>query len=402
MPLLAALLALAPAAQAGAVAPNRTAAPAGTVEVPFRRTEQALFVDVVVNGQPVTLMFDTGYSGTAVIDSSIDIGKPSGKATLQDFVGTLQVDKVKAKSLKIGTLSMPVAQDALIVQQPEDFSGAYGVHCDGILGLAALKSRVFTIDFQRSRFMFHPDGYDVSSRTPDNKTTFLQKLLPIGHSSLEMFVETPKGGKMTLALDTGNAFYATTHRDVLERVGLWEKDRPHKYPKQSGVASGAVESWAFQMPPLTIFGVPTPPSVWDIIDLPSSSAEGDGTVGYGFLSNFNITVDYGRRRVWLQNWNPKYANAENGDVGISAGYNPRTKRTEVFLVAPDSPAAAAGIKEGDSILSVDGDDLVHVGSRRFRKLMEGPIGSSVRLAVSQNGGLKRFELKRTSLVNLSQ
>ena len=384
--LLAALLALAP----------RT----GTVEVPFRRGDNAIIVDATVNGRAVSLMFDTGYSGTAVIDSGIDVGKSSGTATLQDFVGTMQANKVKMKSLQIGAQNIAVDPDMLIIQQPADFSSSYGQHCDGILGLQALKGTVFTIDYEHNKFVFHPEVYDITKLAPDNKKTFLQKLLPIGRRSLEMFVSTPGGKNMTLALDTGNAFYATTHRDVLERIGLWEIGKPHKFPRQSGVASGAVESWQFQMPTLTIFGVPTPPSVWDIIDLPSSSAEGDGTVGYGFLSNFNITVDYNRRRVWLDNFSGQAANRENGDVGISAGYNPRTKRTEVFLVAPDSPAAAAGVKEGDSVLMVDGEDLAHVGSRKFRKLMEGPVGSSVRLAISQNGGLKRLELKRAMLVNV--
>ena len=386
MPLLAALLALAP--QAG-----------GTVEVPFRNGENSIIVDATINGRKVALMFDTGYGGTALIDSNVDLGKPTGTATLRDFVGEATASTIKPKSIVVGTKAMPVDKDMLIVQQPADFSSSYGQHCDGILGLEAMKSSVFTIDFEHSKFVFHPDSYDVSKRVPDNKKTFLQKLLPIGRSSLEMAVTTPAGKSMTLALDTGNSFYATTHRDVLERVGLWEPNKPHKYPRMAGVNSGNVESWLFQMPQLSIFGVPTPPSVWDIIDLPSSSAEGDGTVGHGFLKSFNITVDYNRRRIWLEKWKDDIANSESGDVGLSATYDPRSKRTVVTLVAPDSPAAVAGIKEGDSILMVDGDELVHVGYAKFRSLMEGKVGSPVRLAVSQGGSLKRVELKRASLVN---
>ena len=388
MSLLAALLILAPAPQTG------------TVEVPFRRAETAIIVDATINGRKVALMFDTGYGGTAVVDQSVDIGKPTGKATLQDFVGTLQVPTVKPKTLAVGGMSIPVQKDMLVVQQSSDYSAAYGMHCDGILGFEALKNTIFTIDNEHRKFVFHPSTYDITAKKPDGKKTFLAKLLPIGHSSLEMYVTAPNGKTMTLALDTGNSFYATTHRDVLERIGLWEKDKPHKYPSQSGVASGSVESWLFQMPPLDIFGVPTPPSVWSIIDLPSSSAEGDGTVGDGFLKHFNITVDYDKRRVLLEKWDPEIANGEDGDVGLSAAYNPNTKRTQVVLVAPDSPAAAAGIKVGDSVLMVDGDDLVHVDYDRFRKLMSGKIGTSVRLAISQNGGLKRVEMKRTSLVNV--
>ena len=385
MPLLAALLVLAPQA--------------ATLDVPFYNTENAIVVDAVVNGRPVSLMFDTGFSGTVVVSSSVDVGPSTGKMTLRDFVGELEANTVKLKSLQLGAKSIPIDSGKEIVQQPGDFSESYGRHVDGILGLGALKDNVFTIDFEHSKFIFRPSTYDISKMVPDNKKTFLQKLLPIGNSSLEMFVGTPAGKTMTLALDTGNAFYATTHRDVLERVGLWETNKPHKFAKLSGVASGAVESWSMKMPPLTIFGVPTPPSIWDIIDLPSSSAEGDGTVGHGFLKNFNITVDFTRRRVWLENFRGPLANTEDGDVGLSAGYDPRSKRTIVAHVTPDSPADAAGIKEGDSVLMIDGEDLVRVGYVKFRGLMEGKVGTSVRLAISHEGSLKRIELKRVALVN---
>jgi hypothetical protein len=63
---------------------------------------------------------------------------------------------------------------------------------------------------------------------------------------MEMSVEVSTGKKLTLALDTGNAFYATTHKDSLERVGLWEVGKPVKYMSSSGVASGSVDSWSYK------------------------------------------------------------------------------------------------------------------------------------------------------------
>ena len=102
------------------------------------------------------------------------------------------------------------------------------------------------------------------------------KMLPIGNNSVEAEVVAPNGKKMILALDTGNAFFATTHRDVLERIGLWPANQAPKFMKSAFVASGEVASWYKKMTDLTIFGVPVKSSVWSIIDLPSSSAEGDG------------------------------------------------------------------------------------------------------------------------------
>jgi hypothetical protein len=262
-----------------------------------------------------------------------------------------------------------------------------------------IKNNITGISYQKSRFEFYPKTVDISKWVPDNKRTFLAKLLPTGHSSMEMSVETPAGKRLVLALDTGNAFYATTHKDVLERVGLWSASAEPKFIKQSFVASGAVDSWSLKLKDMKIFGVPVSAGVWDIIDLPSSSAEGDGTVGFGFLHNFNIIIDYDRRRVWLENYTGKTADDEVGDPGIAAMGDKRDD-VRILRVAPGSPAEKAGLKRGDKILSVDGVDLDgHIGYRKTRRMLEGPVGSKIQVAVSSGGSLKRMELERVGLYN---
>lgn len=370
------------------------------VEVPFRLGEQAIIVDATVNGRPVSLMFDTGFGGSVDLANTIDIGTPTGSQTLRDFVGEIQEPTVKLRNLSLGAEKIDVADlDDAVLSPPENYSFAYNTHCDGIMGFDVIKNNVTEINFQQHKFVFYPPSFDITKRTPDNKKTFLAKLLPIGGNSMEMAVETPSGKRMTMALDTGNAFYATTHKDVLERVGLWAADKKPQFMSSSGVASGAVDSWSFKMPPVTIFGVPVQQSVWDVIDLPSSSAEGDGTVGFGFLKNFNIIVDFNRRRVWLENFTGQTADAPEGDVGFTAAYDPKARRTVVVHVAPDGPADKAGVKEGDQLLSVDDTDLAQAGFRRVRSLLRGPIGSKVKVAISHNGDLKRVEMERKPLYN---
>ena len=389
MPLLAALLAL-----ASPLPPTQV----GAVEVPFRKGETNMVVEALVNGRKVSLLFDSGYSADVVMNSSVNVGPTMGAVTVTDFVGQTSMNTVKLKSLKVGPKTIAIASDAHIMQQDADFSDDDG-RIDGILGFSAFKDSPFTIDFQHSKLIFHPKGYDVTTRKADNKKTFMEKLAPIGHSSLEMFVKTADGKSMTMALDTGNANYATTHPDILERIGLWNVGKEVKYTHLGYIASGPVESFSIKMPQLTIFGIPTPPTVWDVINVPSATAEGDGTVGYGFLKHFNITIDYPRRRVFFENWDAPYSNEESAEVGLVALTNPEVKRVLVYNVTPGGPADLAGIKRLDTILSVDGEDLDRVSYQKFRKMMEGKAGTSVKLVYSHNGSLKRTELKRTLLVN---
>ncbi len=370
-------------------------------EVPFRVAEDAIIVDAQVNGRKLSLMVDTGFGGAVSVDSVVNIGKPTGVMNLKDFVGTFQAQSVRVESLRIGAYVVPAdGMEAMLAPGERYSTLSYNTHVDGILGLEPFKKGPFEINFQNRKFVFYPSSFDVSKRVPDGRRTFLLRMLPIGHSSIELAVEAPNGKKLVMALDTGNSFYATTHRDVLERVGLWPQGQKPKFVRTVGVASGPVDSWVKRMTGMRIFGVEVPESYWDVIDLPASSAESDGTIGFQFLKNFNIVVDYERRRVWLENFTGKVADPPVADVGVVLRADPSANRLRVVRVLAGSPADRAGVKENDQLLAMDGRSLfANVGFRQLRTLTQGPAGSKVRLAFSRGGQLIQLELEREPLFN---
>ncbi len=368
-------------------------------EIPFKIGDNAIVVDAVINGRDGSFMFDTGFSGTLLMNDEINIGKASGQMNLRDFVGQFTAQTVPVKSLKLGGLTVD-PKDREVVQQPlQHLTDSYLTHTDGIMGLEVFRDYVTEINIQHKKFIVHPKDVDISKRVPDNQRTFLLKMLPIGTNSIELTVDAPNG-KMHLALDTGNAFYATTHKEVLERVGIWPTGQKPQFMRTSWVGSGPVNSFYIAMPEVKIFGVPVKQSVWSIIDLPSSSSEHDGTVGFGFLRNFNITFDLARRRVWLERWTDSVDSIPKADVGISAIYNPATRRVQIWNVTPASPAEKAGIKRGDDLLAIDGQELLSRSTNQLSTMLEGPENSAVKVAVSRNGNLTNYELKRQILVNI--
>ncbi|MEI7577802.1 MAG: PDZ domain-containing protein [Armatimonadota bacterium] len=372
------------------------------VEVPFRTSDTAIIVDAEVNGKKVSLMFDTGFGGFVLCDAGINLGKPDGKMGLRDFVGSFDVDTVTIKSLKLGSMSIPVAdrKAAAVLREGADNSLTYGQHCDGIMGFSVISENITEINFEKKKFIFYPKTYDISTRKPDGVKTFLSKLIPAGHSSLEMLVKTEAGKSLVLALDTGNSFYITTHKDVLDRVGVMPLSKRPTYVSQSYVASGPVDSYSVQMPKMFVFGVPVESSVWDIIDLPSSSAEGDGTVGFGFLKNFNVTIDYQRRRVWMENFTGKTTDEKLGEAGMFTAWDDKSKNWIVSFIVKGGPAEAAGIKRGDVFLGFGTEEVGNIGYLRMRKRFQGPAGSEIKLTLSRKGELYRKSLTLTPLVNL--
>jgi len=379
--------------------PVEVAAPEKAIEVPFRLGDDAIIVDAKVNGRKVSLMFDTGFSGWVVCDANINLGKPSGKMTLRDFVGEFEVDTVKINSLTLGDEKIPVKDAEAVMQPGADFSFSYNTHCEGIMGFSVIKDVITEINFERKMFIFHPKSKDITKEPVDNKTTFLASLLPIGNSSMEMHVELENGKKMVLALDTGNAFFATTHKDVLERVNLWKTGDKPSFMKTAMVASGPVDSWYAKIPNAKIYGVPVPSSVWSIIDLPSSSAEHDGTVGYGFLKNFNIVIDYGRRRIQLKNWTGKVETPQPADIGLSAFNSRADKKMVVYALSPEGPAEKAGVKIGDEIISVNDVYALNLSNRRLFEMLQGEAGTKVKISLSRKGVVMNKEIERKLLVN---
>ncbi len=368
-------------------------------EIPFRIGERAIIVDSMVNGKQVSCMFDTGFSGAYVIGPHIDLGKPTGKMGLKDFVGVFEADTIKVNDLRLGALNAEHAEMQIVQMPTLDFTESYGQHVDGIMGLEVFAPYVTEINFAQKKFIVHPPTYDISQRTPDNQKTFLVRMLPIGHNSIELAVRASTGKQLVLALDTGNAFYATTHKDVLERVGLWSSGKQPQFMSQSWVASGPVDSWSIMLNDMTIFGVPVKESVWDIIDLPASDAQHDGTVGFGFLKHFNITIDLKRRRIWLENHSGRTTDDHSAEVGISATYSPRDQRMVIVNVTPNSPAAKAGIKRGDFLISIGEETLTKTTFRHVEEMQTGEVGTEVELSVSTGGQLRRVKLVRELLVN---
>jgi S1-C subfamily serine protease len=166
---------------------------------------------------------------------------------------------------------------------------------------------------------------------------------------------------------------------------------------QAWVASGPVDSFYMLVPKATIFGVPVENSIWSIIDLPSSTVSDDGTVGYGFLKNFNVIIDYERRYVWLENFTGKVADDPKAEPGIRV-YQENGAYV-IRAIYKGSPAETAGLKEGDRLLAIDGKSLSTVRPEDVAALIKGEPDSICKLVISRGGIIQRPEVVRKVMVN---
>jgi carboxyl-terminal processing protease len=83
---------------------------------------------------------------------------------------------------------------------------------------------------------------------------------------------------------------------------------------------------------------------------------------------------------------------DGGYEGIGAWVDATGEYLTITSPMPDSPAEKAGLRPGDQIIAIDGEDMTGVdGSLAIRKVM-GPAGTSVVLTVFREGELEPFDV----------
>ncbi len=120
----------------------------------------------------------------------------------------------------------------------------------------------------------------------------------------------------------------------------------------------------------------------------------DGNLGMGIMSRFNFTLDYAARNLYLSpnrnfsdpfEWNMSGMTLEPGEGdGLS-----------VAKIVPGSPAAVAGLQEGDVVLVLNGETVSGADRVRLRDLFE-KVGEEISVSYLRGGSTEsaRFRLRR--------
>ena len=112
---------------------------------------------------------------------------------------------------------------------------------------------------------------------------------------------------------------------------------------------------------------------------------GDGNLGAEILKRFNVTFDYAASRMVLEK-SQRFADPFEREMSGLAFDFEQDGTLAVQTVLPGSPAAAAGIAEGDRILSIDGQTGA-LGENGVRKALT-IDGVEVRLSVRRGGNVR--------------
>lgn len=99
----------------------------------------------------------------------------------------------------------------------------------------------------------------------------------------------------------------------------------------------------------------------------------------------------------------EYEASLHGDVGAGIGIEMalRDGYVRVLRTLPDNPAGKAGVKAGDIIYKIDGEEIYTESSDVIASKLRGAAGTKVQLTVVRDGEEKTFELTRETINNVS-
>lgn len=352
--------------------------------IPFELSANKIYVQAKFNGKPASIVLDTG-SPMTMLDTDFaarngfkltKMGKVSGGGPSQtDFflgkVETFSLGGLEVKNLGIGGLGL----DRIV--------GIYeGRAMEGVIGNDVLQNFVLEIDYPSRKLTLHEPA---SFRAPKAAVAVPFKMVQ-GHlhvqGSVDVSGRTYPG---TFVIDTGAKPAVMLNTPFIEKNRLVEAVGK-TIPMVVGTGiGGRFTGVVGRLTHLRIgdLTVDNPPA-----NLPIGQAgffEGKnelGTVGAAIFRKYVLFVDYRGKRLLFM------STKETGqpiDVDMSGlflvtAFEDRS-RVSVSFVGADTPAALAGVREGDHVVEVDGKRGLSAEQIRNRLMVPG----KVRLKLERSG-----------------
>jgi predicted aspartyl protease len=332
-----------------------------------------------INGQgPFDAVFDTGAGNLMTASLATRLGlKLGGAITIVAAGGNVPAQGVKVATVKIGDLTM-TDQWFTVVDLPYS-KGEEGIFVGGDL-VSGLPVKV---DFEKQQITFyHSRGFSYSG---DGVA------VPIRLEEGVLVAEGSVDGVPGLfGIDTGDMYSLSlsapfvAQHDLVKHYGATIRG-------YAGEGFGGADTGLFTRASLLRLGQMSVSRPITVLSVDSqgrfASSAISGNIGLHILKQFTITFDYPHGKMYLE----KNSNYGKPDIFNRAGLllNLEPDDLKIETVIPGSPAARAGLAEGDVITQIDGgqptDDSIQSAFTQ-------PAGTILHLTVRHAGTIHSVSL----------
>ncbi len=407
-------------------------------KVDFKLINNLILLPVKVNNVPLTFLLDTGASSTVIFSfedtESIELlnyqviklrglGKGEPVDALKSEGNTIQIGNAKSSNQTIYV----VFDGAL------SFSSRLGYPVHGIIGAEFLKDFVVEVNNTREQMRFTlPEYYKKRNcRKCVELDLVLENRKPFLNAS---FSQDSTQMKLNLLIDSGSGDGLWLFENSDDRITI-PPDAFEDYlglgingdifGKRSKVDSFILNSYHLE-------NVNTSYPDIGFLDIINENKTRHGSLGGEILKRFNWTIDYSNKSLILKSnkyfkdpfhYNMSGITLQQGGFTIvkeRSGIQPDAYRLnqnealnvfnlnlssniefklkqlfQVVAIRPNSPAAQAGVREGDEILEVNNKPAYQFELNDLNQMFYSNEGKKIKLKILRNGIEQqlKFELK---------
>jgi hypothetical protein len=385
LPVLCACLSVAQVCSTPTGAGDRT--PRGGIKIPVTIHGGGVFVPVVMNnGQTYNFLLDSGFEDSVLDPATIralDL-KSGDKHTEAAPGGKVETSSVSGVKRVVGGIAL--VNGSLSSLDLSGFDPLFGQRLDGVLGYDFFQQFVVVLDYQhRLLTLCDPGAFQAAGEQP----------VPLNLQTRQPYIDVDLEGangksiRASIEIDTGKVDPFSLSAAFARRNGLMTNASTFLAVK--GVSLGGdTQAWVTRAKPLRFanFTIKEP-----VMGIAEEQADRAGQLGYEALRRFTITFDYSRKRAYFES-NPSFDEPYQFDhAGFILGAGGADLSTlTAFMVIADTPASAAGLREGDEILTVNSRAASTFTLDEARKYFEHAMGAQ-RLTIRRNGSTMTFTVQ---------
>ena len=377
--------------------------PDGTsrIKIPFEIHNNLIVLPLVINNQlPLKFILDTGVRTAILTEKSysdilglpysrqLSIASPGGEHLLTAYIANDVSFYIPPGVRGRGHALLVLEKDYLELR---NFLGAE-VH--GVLGYELFSRFVILINYQEKYIeLMDPAKFKVKRK---------YQQLPITVEDTKPFIKATvdlngKKKEVKLLIDTGASHSMILDPYSDEEIRVPEKNIPAVIGRALG---GEITGKIGRIEGLTlgkynlervIANYPDPNSYMDT--LKASSVIRNGSLGGEVLNRFTVIFNYAGNKLYLRHNSGFKKPFQTNMCGISVkAKGSRLKTFEVIEVRTNSPAADAGVMEGDLLVSINGKPSTGYDLNEITGELSSKPGRKLAIEINRNGELIKKNL----------
>ncbi|RKZ09025.1 hypothetical protein DRQ25_07620 [Candidatus Fermentibacteria bacterium] len=361
----------------------------------FSLKGEHIYLDGEVNGNPVTILLDSG-AGATVLDSALaaELGlEGTGSLPARGIGGTREFSFVQVPTYSAAG-ALVSDQTLAVMPLAEEFYPSTGEMIDLIIGYDFLSRFVTRIDYGSETItLFEPDSFSIGS----DDVSILPAERSMSLLSIEAVLEDSV--RVTLLLDTGAGGSIHLTPSFFENHPEFLNDRPTFETVIQGVGGEETIS-GFRVGEITLGDYTVPCGLCSSFDGGDMFSQYDGILGNAVLCRFILYLDYSSGRIILE---PSSLFEEGLPESLTGmGLEIENDKLLVSKVILGSPAEEAGILEGDILLEIDGNPVTAEQLNELSDLLPDTAGAAVSLWFMRNDTEIELELITDYLAPMRQ